>query len=120
MQLDHNDLKQIAVNLDKSFPGFSEAFDKDTTKIEPGRATLLEYLQAAAAIGTLVVAFKAMAPVVNNLLRDIEPGKTPDEIISALSKAFHEQIVVPSQENGARVRLVINAILAHIKSRLGG
>jgi hypothetical protein len=76
-------------------------------------------LQGAAAIATLVAALKAMIPAINLLLKDVAPDKSSQKIIEDLTKNFHEQFVVPAKEQGGKIKIVANAILAHLSSKLG-
>ncbi len=118
--LDSNDLEQIALRVDTQLPGFKRAFDADTSKVDGPleRGTLLDVLQGAATIATLAAALKAMTPSINLLLKDVAPDKSPQEIIADLTKNFHEQFVVPAKEQGGKIKIVANAILAHLASKL--
>jgi len=121
MRIDKDDLRNIASALDAKLPGFSQALASDHSKLEQKplqRSSLLEILQGAGAVATIVIALKAITPSINVLLSEVEPGKTPDQIVASLSKTFHEQFVVPARENSAKMKLVVNAVLAYIKARL--
>ena len=118
MRLEADDLREISSRLEGSFPGIGDAVARQPIQDELKRSMILETLHAAADTVTVGTALVCLTPWVNSMLRDLQPGQSADEIVELLGERFREEFVVSAQKSAAKILLLMNAVLEHIRKRL--
>jgi hypothetical protein len=122
MQLDRSSVIEIAKLLDKDGQLGLVKAAQDATVPDPTRerGIILEILQSAAQASSIVLAIRFLVSEVNAILQEIETeAKDGVEILGKLEEVLRTRYLVPAQKNKAKIQAMLNAIVEHVKSKLG-